>query len=146
MGTGCRVDPLKYTFVYPSQTVGSGSACKGQIQYYTPIGKVGTPVVRNEAVDQIRVIIADLRARKTSDANGDFLGYVNEGIYNAAEKTLVGDYERVNIEPDMWIARNDADGWTEYLPCTDEKDKQIAELKAEVKSLTDTCGKYTRRL
>lgn len=141
-GTGYRADPLKYTFVFPHQTVGSGSACKAQIQYYTPVGKVGTPVARNEAVDQIRVIIPDLRVRKTSDADGVFVGYANEGIYNAAKKTVVGAYERVNIEPDMWIARNDADGWTEYLPCTDEKDKLIAELKTEVKSLTDTRDKF----
>lgn len=79
---------------------------------------VGTPVKRNEDVDQVEVFETTtiLNARKTP--NGDVLGYMNSGIYNLLERKLDGDYEWFEVEKDVWFAYSK--DWCEVLPKKEE--------------------------
>lgn len=76
---------------------------KGYDFYPVPIDAFGTPVSRNENVDQIEVLANNLRAR--ASANGDIKGYVNKGIYNILAKQL-DSYMWVKIEDNLWIAHD----------------------------------------
>lgn len=73
--------------------------------------KVGTPVERNEKVNQIEILADNAYARKTP--NGDKLGYINKGIYNSYEQSQSNDYVWHRVQDDMWVAQGD---WTTYYP------------------------------
>ena len=75
--------------------------------------KVGKPVERNTKVDQLKVKVPELRARKEPSLNGEILGYMNEGYYNIDGKTDNDGYTWYKIQ-DMWIAYNDQ--WEDILP------------------------------
>ena len=76
--------------------------------------RVGTPVARNENVDQVEVFETTtiLNARKTP--NGEILGYINTGIYNLLERATEAGYEWFRVEKDMWFAYSKE--WVEVLP------------------------------
>ena len=76
--------------------------------------RLGTPVERNENVDQVRVFDTTTSLRARNNPNGDVLGYMNSGIYNLLERKADGDYEWFKVEENLWFAYN-AD-WCEYLP------------------------------
>jgi len=93
---------------------------------------VGTPVKRNEYVDQIEVISTILNARKIPSLKGERLGYINVGIYNIIGKTSADGYMWYNVEKDLWIAYNEE--WEKLLPKKEsEVDKLKKELEAEKK-------------
>lgn len=75
--------------------------------------KVGKPVERNTKVDQLKVKVPELRARKEPSLNGEILGYMNEGYYNIDGKTEADGYTWYKVQ-DMWIAYNDQ--WEDILP------------------------------
>lgn len=79
---------------------------------------VGTPVKRNEDVEQVEVFETTtiLNARKTP--NGEVLGYMNSGIYNLLERKLEGNYEWFKVEKDVWFAYSK--DWCEFLPKKEE--------------------------
>lgn len=64
----------------------------------------GTPVKRDEYVDQVQIKdgMTNVRARKT--ANGDILGYMNVGIYNILEYVNTAGYTWYRVEKDLWFA------------------------------------------
>ncbi len=74
---------------------------------------IGNTVLRNENVDQIEVLVNNLRVRQVS--NGKILGYANLGIYNVLNIEERDDYIWYEIDNDMWIASNDGD-WTIFYP------------------------------
>ena len=67
----------------------------------------GTPVARNEKVDQIQIKdgMTDVRARKTP--NGDILGLMNIGLYNILERKTDGGYVWCRVENNLWFAHSD---------------------------------------
>ena len=69
-----------------------------------PIEKVGTPVLRDIKVEQVEIVVDNLRAR--NKPNGAILGYINKGIYNVLERVINGEYEWFKVENDIWIAYN----------------------------------------
>jgi len=75
--------------------------------------KVGKPVERNTKVDQLKVKVPELRARKEPSLNGEILGYMNEGYYNIDGKTEADGYTWYKVQ-DMWIAYNK--DWEDILP------------------------------
>lgn len=89
--------------------------------------KLGTPVARNEKVNQIRIFddAVIVRARKT--ANGEILGYMNTGIYNSLETKDVDGYTWHRVEKDLWFAYSP--DWAEYLHHKEEPKKE--EVKEE---------------
>jgi hypothetical protein len=75
---------------------------------------IGTPVPRNDAVDQVEVLIEDLNVRTKPSIHGDSLGYATKGIYNIHDVGKAGDYTWYEIEPDKWIAFSEK--WARYYP------------------------------
>lgn len=71
--------------------------------------QIGTPVERDTTKAQIEVIVDELRARKTP--NGEFLGYINKGIYNILNMSLTSDYTWFEVEENVWIASKENE-WT----------------------------------
>lgn len=92
--------------------------------------RVGTPVPRNEYVDQIEVTATLLNGRKAPSLKGERLGYVNVGIYNILQEALADGYTWYEIEKDLWIAYNPE--WETLLP---KKEDEVDILKKENEAL-----------
>lgn len=73
---------------------------------------VGNPVERNEKVDQLKVKVPELRARKEPSLNGEILGYINEGYYDIQGKSEADGYIWYRVQ-DMYIAYNEQ--WEDIL-------------------------------
>lgn len=114
-----------------------------------PDVEITNPVERNESVNQIRVIVDNLRARTGHSTNSQAIGFVqNKGIYNDLETYVDGTYTWHRIDEDQWIADNGE--WLEILSVTDYKklyessldtveslNKQISTLNDIINSLKD---------
>lgn len=116
------------------------------------VKKYGTPVERNEYVNQIKINAENVRARKTP--KGDILGYVNPGIYNSLEFTTVEGYDWHKVEEGLYCAMGE---WAEWFPKKektveppkqdetatkiDELNKTIANLNNQLKSLKEELNK-----
>ncbi|MFI3307343.1 MAG: hypothetical protein R3Y21_02130 [Mycoplasmatota bacterium] len=59
-------------------------------------------VDRDESVDQIEIIISNLRCR--DNPNGNILGYANQGIYNILDKSIEEKYTWYKITDSYWVA------------------------------------------
>ena len=73
----------------------------GGIKWVNKPVYLGSPVKKNDSLNQIQINTTDLRARKTP--NGEILGYVNKGIYNIIEKTSEKSYTWYKVE-NFWVA------------------------------------------
>lgn len=91
----------------------------------------GNPVVRNEDVKQIEVLVDNLRVR--SLPNGNILGYINKGIYNVLNIENNGDYIWYEIDENMWIASNEGD-WTIFYDLKEviDDNEKIAENEEDI--------------
>lgn len=72
--------------------------------YIPPLEYLGTPVLKDENVSQIEIIINNLQVR--NNPNGGILGYINPGIYNILDEKLMENYTWYKIGYNMWIAYN----------------------------------------
>ena len=115
---GSKVNPVPYTFAYPEQKVNTYTQRDFGIKHYEPIKYLGHPVERNSKVDQFRIDTDTLRARKAPNLKGEFLGYVNRGIYNVGESVRADGYIWYKID-DFWCAYDKQ--WAEFLPKADPK-------------------------
>ena len=69
-----------------------------------PIDKYGTPVPRNESVNQIEILADNVRARTMPSTNsGKILGYMNKGIYNVTQNDVGDGYTWYKVD-DVWFA------------------------------------------
>lgn len=85
-----------------------------------PITVYGTPVSRNELVDQIEILASDVRTRNIpSISNGNILGHIQKGIYNISEKDIAEGYTWYKID-DNWVAFSNE--WAQLLPKKDEEE------------------------
>ena len=81
--------------------------------------KVGKPVERNTKVDQLKVKVPELRARKEPNLKGTILGYMNEGFYDIQDKKDADGYTWYKVQ-EMWIAYNK--DWEDILPKEESKE------------------------
>lgn len=95
--------------------------------------RVGTPVERNEYVDQLEVIAEVLNARDKGTTTGKRLGYINKGIYNILNIKTADGYTWYQVEQNVWIAYNKE--WETLLP---KKETEEEQLKKEIKTLKET--------
>ncbi len=98
------------------------------------VSHFGTPVARNEKVNQIKINedATIVRARKIP--NGDVLGYMNPGIYNSLEVVNKDGYDWHRVEDNLWFAHSNA--WSEVLSKKEEpKVPTIEELQDKIISL-----------
>lgn len=122
---------------------------------------VGNPVTRNEDVNQIEVIATQLNCRKEPSLDGEFVGFVNKGIYNYTDTKTVDGYTWYNIGIG-WIAYNSS--WeilypkqsissneeemtdhTEPTPpeiSVDEESKKLNIFQRIIKFITDIISKF----
>jgi hypothetical protein len=105
------------------------------------IKKYGTPVSRNEYVNQIKINADNVRAR--TSPNGDIIGYMNPGIYNSIEFTTVEGYDWHKVENGLYCAMGE---WAEWLPKkekpieqskNDDSDAKIVELNKTIANLNN---------
>ena len=98
--------------------------------------EVTNPVERNESVNQVRVIVDNLRVRTGHSTNNQVIGFVQNGaIYNDLEVYNDGVYTWHRIDEDQWIA--DDGEWLEIYAAVDYK--QMCEtLLEEIKHLKET--------
>lgn len=110
--------------------------------------RYGSPVERNEYVNQIKINADNVRAR--TSPSGEIIGYVNSGIYNSLETVTQDGYAWHRVEDNLWCAMGE---WAEWLPKkeqpveppkqddTDTKinelNKTIANLNNQIKSLKE---------
>ena len=85
--------------------------------------RYGSPVERNEYVNQIKINAENVRARKTP--NGDILGYVNPGIYNSLEIVKKNNYDWHKIAEGLYCAMGE---WASWLP---KKEKPVEQPKSD---------------
>lgn len=87
---------------------------------------VGTPVKRNESVNQIEVVATELNARDKASLKGDRLGFMNTGIYNILSSAKADGYTWYQVEKNVWIAYNKE--WETLLP---KKESELEKVKKE---------------
>ena len=105
-----------------------------------PIDKVGTPVSRNDKVDQVEILVDNLNARNGSSKNCKKLGYINKGIYNYISKTENDGYTWYQVEPGIYVA---SDGnWCKEL----SKVVEIDTSKEETESLKKRIAELNNQL
>ncbi len=90
---------------------------------------VGTPVNRNESVEQIQIISTILNVRNTPSLKGTRLGYANTGIYNVLNKATADNYIWYEIESNKWVAYNK--DWETLLP---KKESELDVLKKQLEA------------
>lgn len=89
---------------------------------------IGSPVERNENVNQIEVVASQLNCRKEAGLNGEFIGFVNKGIYNYTDTKTVDGYTWYNIGIG-WIAYHES--WENLYPKKEEEIEQPVEPSKE---------------
>jgi len=73
-----------------------------EYEYKVEVAYFGEVVLRDELVNQVEVLVDNLRARKAP--NGDILGYINPGIYNILESRIEKEYTWLLVDDNIWIA------------------------------------------
>ena len=96
--------------------------------------KLGTPVERNEDVDQVKVFDTTTILRARNNPNGEVLGFMNSGIYNLLERALDGDYEWFKVEENLWFAYSNE--WCEVLPKKEIPIEPPKPIEPEIKEPT----------
>ena len=98
-------------------------------------------VERNESVNQVEVLVDQLRVRKEPNLKGEVLGYAKKGFYNVLNQKESDGYLWYEIGTNQWIAANEKDGWTKYYPASDYKklyEEELAKnkkLEEQIKNL-----------
>ena len=112
--------------------------------------RYGSPVERNEYVNQIKINAENVRARKTP--NGDILGYVNPGIYNSLEIVKKNNYDWHKIAEGLYCAMGE---WASWLPKkekpvehpkSDDTDTKINELNKTINNLNNEIKSLKEKL
>lgn len=113
--------------------------------------KITAPVERNENINQIRVIVDNLRVRTGHSTNSSVLGFTqNKDIYNDLETYNDGTYIWHRIDKEQWIADNGE--WLEILPVTDYKKlyesklSMIESLNKQISTQNDTINNLNEKL
>lgn len=105
--------------------------------------KYGTPVARNEYVNQIKINADNVRAR--TSPNGDIIGYMNPGLYNSLEFTTVEGYDWHKVEEGLYCAMGE---WAEWFP---KKEKPVEppkqdETTTKIDELNNTINSLKKEL
>lgn len=149
--TGDTKKPEEVMFLNPDFTkvADAGGLSFQQIPKY-----VGTPVARNENVNQIEVLVINLRARNKGTTSGTVLGYANKGIYNYIATNEANGYVWYEIEDGKWIASQN--GWTNIYPkkevvveqpvVTEEPETNNTEDKNKIEELNNKITDYENQI
>lgn len=101
------------------------------------------PVERNTEVNQLKVLVDDLRVRKEPSTNAEVLGMAQKGgIYNDLEQVNANGYVWHKIAQNQFIAFNSE--WVELLP--KQENEEVIRLKAEIELLNKQNKELTERI
>lgn len=128
--------PHEAFYIDPSFTTIKNS--NGSTFKEKPIDKIGTPVSRNDKVDQIEILVDNLNARNGASKNCKKLGYINKGIYNYISKTEKEGYTWYQVEKGIYIASNGE--WCKELTKvveTDTSKEEIEQLNNQIAELNN---------
>lgn len=93
-------------------------------------------VERNTAKDQVEILAERLKVRLTANGEWNKGIFAPLGIYDILETKTEGDYTWAKLDDDMWVALNDADGWTKtYLKNTVPNDNTSDDYKTKYEEL-----------
>ena len=131
--SGNSLKPEKVFFVDKKFTkiINSGNL---SWEYLKEIDIIGTPVKRNNQVNQVEVLIDNLNLRESYSINSKRLGYIKKGIYNVLDIKNNEEYTWYKVE-NYWIASNS--NWTRFYP----KESNCPELPKLIFTC-DKSGKY----
>ncbi|MEG1495346.1 MAG: hypothetical protein RR406_03510 [Bacilli bacterium] len=101
---------------------------------YVPVETVGTPVSRNNLINQVEITKDLVRGYK--NPNGEVLGYINKGIYNYTETSNNGNYTWYLIEADCWVVITSECG-NIYIADSTIEDSKVTELETKIKNQQD---------
>lgn len=94
------------------------------------------PVKRNEEVNQLQVLVEQLRVRTEPNTNAQVLGFaIEDAIYNHLETKVSGGYTWYKLANNSWIADNGS--WIKLLPKKDEE-QMIKELEEKLLIANET--------
>ncbi len=116
------------------------------------IDEVTPKVERDDSMEQVEVLVEQLRVRKEPNLKGEVIGYAAIGFYNVLDKKEADGYLWVKIADNQWIASNDKDGWTKIYTSKDYKklyEDTLAKNKAlesEVNTLKSKIDKAIKDL
>ena len=109
-------------------------------------------VERDGSMEQVEVLVEQLRVRKEPNLKGEVLGYAKKAIYNVLDKKETDGYLWFKIAENQWIATSEEQGWTKHYPATNyeklykEADEKIKLLEAEVSALKEKIEKAIKDL
>ncbi len=87
----------------------------GGINWIHLIKEIGNPVARDESVDQIEILVDNLRVRTTTAiADDNIAGYIKKGIYNVLEIGADNNYIWYKVDNNLWIAYSAS--WANVFP------------------------------
>ena len=109
---GVCLPPEDVFFLDPSFTKEVFGGSLPWVGLPTQLSYVGTPVSRDSTVNQLEVLVTNLRARREPGLQGEVLGYIQPGIYTYTEEKNVDNYQWYRVES-YWIASTD--GWVTLL-------------------------------
>lgn len=107
------------------------------------VDNVTPKVERNDDMEQVEVLVTQLRVRKEPSLKGEVIGYATPGFYNVLDKKEADGYLWFKIAEEQWIATSEEQGWTKYYPATNyeekykEAEEKIKLLEAEVSALNE---------
>ena len=82
-------------------------------------------IERDPFKDQVDILATQLRTR--TSPNGESRGiFAAPGLHDVLGEEQAGDYNWLEIEADVWIAENEADGWTKRYPAEAKLPEPVA--------------------
>lgn len=97
-------------------------------------------VARNENVNQLQVLVDQLRVRIAPGTSKDTLGYATKGYYNYYETKTADNYTWYRIATNQWVAYDKE--WETILP---RKETEVEILKRQVEKLSKNLAEETQK-
>lgn len=161
----CHLEVQKGKFIKPTKTTSQGSykldnaiepfnalyLTKDTILKYSKYTwtilkdeEVTPDVERNDEMEQIQVLVEQLRVRKEHNTTSEAIGYAKkDGIYNVLDKYKDNKYTWYKIADNQWIANDGT--WIKELPVTNYKELYLKEVELN-KTLTSENNNLKSRL
>lgn len=134
--TGYRVNALDYCYATEDQVIHPEDV--NLIKVYKETPKING-VDRNTEVNQIKVLVSELRVRSSHSIDSEVLGVsIQNDIYNRLDTYSDGTYTWYMIDTDMWVANNGT--YVEELP------KEVKEDSTNLKVVNEAYKKEIEEL
>lgn len=101
-------------------------------------------VARDENVNQLQVIVDQLRVRKAPGTSKEILGFATMGYYNYYETKKADNYVWYRIATDQWVAYDST--WEKILPRKESELEILKKENAALKSKNEALNKQVLNL